>query len=385
MSSALTQSSSRLLRWSVPAVFTLCALAAWPVAAMPDDTDGDTISDIDEGKAQMRDTDLDGIPDYLDDDSDGDGIADSIEAADSDVTTPPLDTDADGLPNFIDVDSDNDGLPDAVEDPDGDGMVSPDETDPLNPDTDGDGLTDGQEDPNKNGQHDPGEPNPRSSDTDGDGIRDGRDLCPVMAEDLDGLTDDDGCPETDADADGIPDTVERGHRCLLALVQDVDGDGLIDGNEDVNANGIVDPGETDPCDEDTDDDTFLDGVDPCPLEAEDRTDDVFRDGCPGGLGDAGPDLPDTDGDGIVDKIENATCTDPLVADTDGDGRDDGDEDTNRNGAIDEGETDPCTSNIRPIGGAGCHMGGSIPLIGLFVLFVASLVRRLSPTLERRGP
>lgn len=35
----------------------------------------------------------------------------------------------------------------------------------------------------------------RSTDRDGDGIVDARDMCPEMPEDLDGVDDDDGCPD----------------------------------------------------------------------------------------------------------------------------------------------------------------------------------------------
>lgn len=48
------------------------------------DSDEDTICDQAEGKAERRDTDGDGTPDYLDTDSDNDGIADSVEAGDTD-------------------------------------------------------------------------------------------------------------------------------------------------------------------------------------------------------------------------------------------------------------------------------------------------------------
>src|SRR5262249_3979726 len=48
------------------------------------DSDGDTISDFDEGAGLFvqPDTDGDGTPDYLDLDSDGDCIPDSVEAGD---------------------------------------------------------------------------------------------------------------------------------------------------------------------------------------------------------------------------------------------------------------------------------------------------------------
>ena len=50
---------------------------------------------------------------------------------------------------------------------------------------------------------------------------------------------------------------------------------------------------------------------------------------------------DTDGDGIPDSIENNSCTSAVKIDTDGDGLFDGMEDTNFNGQVDDGETDPC--------------------------------------------
>eukprot|EP01043_Picozoa_sp_COSAG02_P025042 COSAG02_NODE_1393_length_12906_cov_6.298352_1_plen_4217_part_01 len=53
------------------------------------------------------DTDRDGIPDYQDEDSDDDGIADTEEGAD--------DLDGDGLPNYRDTDSDGDGTLDRDE------------------------------------------------------------------------------------------------------------------------------------------------------------------------------------------------------------------------------------------------------------------------------
>lgn len=81
-----------------------------------------------------NDTDSDGIPNQLDADSDGDGISDSIEAQ---VTTAavlanadtnlngldnafepgfvPVDTDLDLVPDYLDLDSDNDGILDAAE------------------------------------------------------------------------------------------------------------------------------------------------------------------------------------------------------------------------------------------------------------------------------
>jgi hypothetical protein len=141
------------------------------------DDDGDFISNRDEGCEFNRDSDQDGIPDYLDSDSDNDRIPDYIEVGDQDLETRPRDTDGDGVPDYLDRDSDNDGVPDSEEDRNGDGKVgdcltpcgtgnpclapgdycSPtagvcinreclgDETDPHSQDTDGDGISDSQE------------------------------------------------------------------------------------------------------------------------------------------------------------------------------------------------------------------------------------------------
>jgi len=53
--------------------------------------------------ARLKDTDGDGIPDYLDADDDGDGIPDTEER--------DHDTDGDGIPDVDDPDDDNDGIP----------------------------------------------------------------------------------------------------------------------------------------------------------------------------------------------------------------------------------------------------------------------------------
>jgi hypothetical protein len=108
------------------------------------DSDHDTISDLDEGGFEVppRDTDHDGVPDYLDLDSDNDCVPDAREAGDSDVLTPPVDTDGDGVADFRDRDSDNDGLPDHLEDTNCNGALDACESDRLVGDTDGDGMGD---------------------------------------------------------------------------------------------------------------------------------------------------------------------------------------------------------------------------------------------------
>ena len=53
------------------------------------------------------DPDHDGTPNFLDTDSDGDGVADIVEGVG--------DPDGDDMPNYLDTDSDNDGYDDDVE------------------------------------------------------------------------------------------------------------------------------------------------------------------------------------------------------------------------------------------------------------------------------
>lgn len=117
-----------------------------------EDSDGDGINDSLEGRSENRDTDGDGTPDYLDNDSDNDGISDKDEAGDG---AKPVDTDGDGTPDYLDPDSDNDGLGDKEETFYG--------TDPKKSDTDGDGTSDLVEVEACNGaadcQNDPTDPN----------------------------------------------------------------------------------------------------------------------------------------------------------------------------------------------------------------------------------
>ncbi len=95
-----------------------------PEAGPCTDEDNDGISDLLDG---TQDPDRDGRPNLSDDDSDGDGFPDSVEANRSypgfEVDTipgfvcgrTPDNCDSDSLPNFRDMDSDNDGLTDSEE------------------------------------------------------------------------------------------------------------------------------------------------------------------------------------------------------------------------------------------------------------------------------
>ena len=62
----------------------------------------------------------------------------------------------------------------------------------------------------------------------------------------------------DSDSDGLYDFIED-RLGTDPFNPDTDGDGLLDGEEDINHNGVVDDGETDPNDPDTDGDGIIDG------------------------------------------------------------------------------------------------------------------------------
>ena len=152
------------------------------------------------GLAASRDTDKDGIVDSVDPDDDNDGIPDGVDPM-------PLDTDNDGFNNDVDPDDDSDGIADADE---------------------------------------PG----REFDTDNDGVPNAVDL----DDDNDGIPDDE--EETMSDR---YDTDNDGQRNDVDL--DDDGDGVPDVREDLDHDGVWDPGlETDLLNPDTDGDGYSDGL-----------------------------------------------------------------------------------------------------------------------------
>jgi gliding motility-associated-like protein len=90
-----------------------------PVTITNTDTNLDGLDNAFEPGFTPVDTDLDLVPDYIDLDTDNDGIYDSVETA--------IDTDTDNVANYRDLDSDNDQCFDAKEagfaDPDNDGIL----------------------------------------------------------------------------------------------------------------------------------------------------------------------------------------------------------------------------------------------------------------------
>lgn len=282
----------------------------------------------------LKDDDSDGLTngeeaaigsDPKDADSDDDGVKDGDEKNPSD------DTDGDKLINVLDPDSDNDGLKDGTElglgcddpatnkakgfcVPDGD--LGATKTSPVDPDTDHGGVKDGNEDVNLNGVKDSGETDPTAThgaddgslqDSDGDGLSNGTEKT-LGTDPNDADSDDDGVK--DGDEPNFADDTD-GDGKVNALDPDSDGDGLFDGTE-------------------------------LGLDCKNGNTDTTKQQC---IADADP----------------ATTTNPLDPDTDHGGVKDGTEDTNHDGKVDAGETDPNDATDDAVvggeGGAGGEPGG----------------------------
>lgn len=219
---------------------------------------------------ESADTDGDGTADYLDTDTDDDGVDDADEAGDDDPITFPWDSDYDGVPDFRDRDADGNCLEDGA-----DGVIDLD-GDTLGAfadlDDDGDGILDTLEigagcvllDSDSDGT-----PNYLDSDSDADGVGDvfeaGTSIWEENPDDADG----DGTPnylDADSDADGIPDATEAGVTSAAAAPRDTDGDGDPDFlDADSDGDGLTDRREnentgTNPYLADSDSDGFTDGA-----------------------------------------------------------------------------------------------------------------------------
>ncbi len=354
------------------------------------DTNGDGIPEYPTpgDASSMPDADADGYHDLYDSDDDGedgqDDPNDPLIAFDGNIYSSGqsgnlLDTDGDGIPNYLDTDSDNDGICDLIEiggiDTDGDGKIDfgtefadnnqdglhdnyssfpliytdadgatidgkPEDVNSdgsayyladvdydnfpnyLDLDSDGDGIHDIAEvgglahDVNHDGKFD------AFSDANGDGFSDAAQQLLLITTEPDGSdnhgrptdgTDTDSSPYrtshadgTMGDADSEVDVDADGDGIANPYDFDSDGDLIPDATEDTNADGMYQPGETHPYDRDTDNDLLSDGIE-----------DANKDG-----------------------IYTADETDPRASDTDGDTFDDGTEDADRNGFVNGNETDP---------------------------------------------
>ncbi|AUC85931.1 hypothetical protein CW731_11795 [Polaribacter sp. ALD11] len=328
----------------------------FPVFTVHDgvDSDGDGRSDD-----KDIDSDNDGIPDNVEAqttagyvgpnpptaDADNDGL---IDAYDNNAVISgllPVDSDGDYLPDYLDSDSDNDGLKDMKEA----GFTAA----TSNNDADADGLLDAFDnvqtvgtlfdvnDDQDNGASDlPNIDNTATpevdfreiKDTDGDGIADSVDL----DDDNDGIpdtveqkgdplrdTDKDGTPDhldLDSDGDGVNDLIESGSGAT-----DLNNDGVIDGSETGSGtNGLFDGLETIPGSgiiNYSPQDTDMDGV----PDFQDIDDD--GDGIP----TKNEDVVTVDGNPTNDDSDNDGIPNYLDTDDDNDGVPTADEDNNNNG------------------------------------------------------
>jgi outer membrane protein OmpA-like peptidoglycan-associated protein len=338
------------------------------------DTDGDLLTDI---KELLRDSDGDLIPDYLDfdngnltsifGDADTDGINDLIECG---PELPCRDTDNHIIYDFLDLDSDNDGLTDDLE---ADGIANNGAERTVIPqDTDGDGLPDYRDlDSDNDGKSDEDENSPVGKDTDSDGIPDvvdyddSGDQSGGGDSDKDGISDEEECstyPECpDSDGDGQSDYLDNNN--------DSDDDGISDAEEDPNFDKDNDPA-TDPRDTDgdgtpdyLDDDSDNDGKKDSderdePYDANNPR-DTDGDGIPDvidaddgtvGSDNEGNGAGDSDNDGIPDDVE---CGSQPCRDTDGDGIPDyTDTDSDNDGVLDEDEVGADPQNPKDTDGDG---------------------------------
>ena len=243
--------------------------------------------------------------------SDGTG---SIILCDEDpvgnICTNGFDDDKDG---FVDsADSDNDGDADcASDDDDGDGDI---DEDPAGWDTDGDGMPDGWEAANGLNATSPSNADGPNGDPDGDGLNNLLEYVNPMWTTM--------CGSSPCFRNG-PDGIVTETTSPCDPVQGIGPGGCATFTAEVD--GIT---STDPQRADTDGDGLNDSYEALTLLTD-------------------PTSSDTDSDGINDGVEvngaygnPAQASDPRNNNTDGDAFDDGEEDTNFNGVLDAGETDP---------------------------------------------
>ncbi|MGE0548574.1 MAG: transporter [Kofleriaceae bacterium] len=229
---------------------------------------------------------------------------------------------------------------------------------------------------------------PDVRDSDGDGITNARDKCPLIPEDRDGHTDDDGCPDDDDDGDRRADDVDK----CPAEAEDIDGfddddgcpelDNDRDGKPDLEdkcplfAEDGKPPAPNDGCPadrRDSDGDGVSDAADACPSQEEDL--DAFEDG------DGCPEA-DNDQDGVPDAADKCVV---CAEDKDGYEDDDGcpDIDNDHDGVIDA--KDACPAQPETVNGVkdtdGCPDTGGAALVRLDG---DRLVVDKAPTLQNRG-
>jgi hypothetical protein len=225
----------------------------------------------DEGFA---DADGDKLADCMDEDDDGDGVADGKDVCPLAADPSQTDTDKDGQGDACDADDDNDKVLDGEDNCPLAGNASQTDTDKdalgdaCDCDLDGDGLSNLGTDVTAVACPEPATP----------------DNCLLVA----------NADQIDSDIDGLGDACDG----------DKDGDGVLDGQDDCPLIVNADQADNDkdglgqPCDPDDDNDGVLDEGDDCPLAANPSQTDSDVDG----LGDACDS--DLDGDGVANAQDN---------------------------------------------------------------------------------
>ncbi len=303
------------------------------------DDDCDALTD-----EECFDADVDGTPDCLDPDDDGDGVADGADNCPQQGNPAQADLDDDDLGDLCDPDRDGDGVtPEQGDCDDWSLTVSPQASEVCNGlDDDCDTQTD-EGFTNLDADHladciDPdadGDLVPEDGDFDG---LEGNHPCPggqtVLC--------DDNCPghanagQSDVDADLLGDVCDP----------DLDGDGHANFLD--NCPWVANPTQDDldedllgdACDLDLDGDTFEDDVDNCPRHANQNQLDSEVDG----QGDACD--PDDDNDTVPDEIDNCVLlANADQQDTDLDDRGDAcDPDDDNDGQADDADNCPLVKN-----------------------------------------
>jgi hypothetical protein len=352
------------------------------------DDDNDGILDTDEGNgltdtdgdgnpdSQDRDSDNDGIPDTKENgildadgdgvadgnDSDNDGLLDQVDPTTGGTVVTPKDFDGDGKPNYLDLDSDNDGITDIIEaggsDPDGNGQVGSisgpnfldadndglgDPVDPagnanngsplivpntdgtgganyLDIDADNDGIVD-----NIEGQPTATYQAPSGTDTDGDGIDNAFDLtngfggAGIDPENTDN-TDNPDYTDLDSDNDALLDNLENGKPIPPSLIADADGDGLLDGYDTVAGGTILGsaPNVTNGQTPNTSSPNTQNAVTPerdwrefKDSDGDGISDNIDKDDDNDGIVDTDEPVGDSDDDGIIDSLDTDSDNDGI--------------------------------------------------------------------------
>jgi len=371
------------------------------------DSDDDGLSDLkewlgpdgvagtgDETGPNIFDSDQDGLSDGLESGvgrplGGGFSMLEGVPYAGTASATFVLDADPSTVTDPLDPDTDGDGLTDGAEDADSDGRweatlggtgtSGSGETDPNSADTDGDGVSDGAE--NAVGA------DPLDSDTDDGGVDDGTEMW------VDGTdpfyAGDDRVGRPDSDGDGLADDVEVVGPDGIAqsgdetdpFDPDTDGDGLSDGVERGVMRFDSDPStQTDPLDPDTDGDGLWDGEED--LDGDGRWTAVVGGTGTDGYGETDPLRADTDRDGLPDAREVEYGSSPLDTDSDDGGVPDGVEvfenDTDPTDRSDDADTRSLEPRpLEPVGDEeprGCSSTGAASG-GMWALLGVALFRR----------